>query len=335
MRRFGFLAGCIILVCGVMWSNLALAQNCPPRKNCKESFVLAKSASANEPVCWEHVDCLRLSNKRCDDCIMRMQWKLTIQTKDTLCDETRELIPDGSTLAADLTYHIRRFGPCGTPVGTHEGKFTITDTAGNVIATGKMKGTNGLETHGEPPECCEEFHDEGCLDGKILIKSPTGKGKCKLIATYSSFINPSTSDVCNRDYWKNLQLFIDGIVQCNCPRPTGHADLIPEPLSGISPTDPMRFCRLDPSSGQLMVRVKNQGTAPAPASTTRVLFSTGDTCVLPTPPIPAGGTVDVGPCNFPIDCHDPDCDFTIGVDVNSDVGESNEGNNIENGLCIG
>jgi CARDB protein len=107
----------------------------------------------------------------------------------------------------------------------------------------------------------------------------------------------------------------------------GLPDLIPfaDPKTG--------FCRRD-DRGNLVVTVKNQGSADAGPSTTTVVFSSGGTFSQPTPPIPAGGSVDL---LFPVPggCFDPDCSFRIIVDSASQVTESNEGNNTASGTCIG
>jgi hypothetical protein len=107
----------------------------------------------------------------------------------------------------------------------------------------------------------------------------------------------------------------------------GLPDLIPFP-------DPKTgFCRRD-DKGNLIVTVKNQGSADAGASTTTVVFAPGGTFSQPTPPIPAGGLVNLF---FPIPgaCYDPDCSFRIVVDSGNQVVESNEGNNTASGTCPG
>jgi hypothetical protein len=93
------------------------------------------------------------------------------------------------------------------------------------------------------------------------------------------------------------------------------------------------FCKGD-DQGNLIVTVKNQGSADAGASTTTVVFARGGTFSQPTPPIPAGGTVNLF---FPIPaaCFDPDCSFRIIVDSGNQVTESNEGNNTASGTCLG
>jgi hypothetical protein len=107
----------------------------------------------------------------------------------------------------------------------------------------------------------------------------------------------------------------------------GLPDLIPLP-------DPKTgFCKRD-AQGNLIVTVKNQGSADAGASTTTVVFAPGGTFSRPTPPIPAGGSVNV---SFPIpgQCFDPDCSFRIIVDSSNQVTESNETNNTASGTCLG
>ncbi len=227
MKRGGFLLGCVILVCGLISSNLALAQpatNCPPRADCRRSIVLAKRAVSPQPYCFScSLKCTAPAgtNASCDDLIIRMKRKATLDPKETLCDETIQCIPPGSILDVDLTYHIRKVGPCGSPVGTHEGKFTILGPTGNVIGSGKMHGTNGLETHVDTQECCAWPHDEGCLEGIVRCTSDTATNiaACKLLATYSSKLDALPIDPanpCDVNNWSNWTANIDGIVQCKC-----------------------------------------------------------------------------------------------------------------------
>ena len=106
----------------------------------------------------------------------------------------------------------------------------------------------------------------------------------------------------------------------------GQPDLIP------SPHPQFGFCNR--VGEKLIVTVKNQGTAAAGPSTTRVDFATGGSSSQPTPAIAAGASVDV---SFPIPggCFQPDCSFRITVDSTNVVSESNEGNNTASGTCIG
>ncbi len=103
---------------------------------------------------------------------------------------------------------------------------------------------------------------------------------------------------------------------------------VPDPQPGIG------FCKLD-DQNRLIVTVKNQGNADAPASTTKVEFLSGGVVEIPTPAIPAGGSVDLGPISFPTGCFVPDCPFRITVDSKNEVIESNKANNSASGFCLG
>lgn len=127
----------------------------------------------------------------------------------------------------------------------------------------------------------------------------------------------------------NLQTRIDD-VQAACAPP----DLVPVPLPGSNPPD---FCRGD-EQGNLVVRVKNQGSTEAPASTLRVTFSTPSGPVsadVPTPALAgAGGLVDLA-TPLPADClpRASACSFQIAVDVEDVVVETDEANNSASGAC--
>lgn len=108
------------------------------------------------------------------------------------------------------------------------------------------------------------------------------------------------------------------------------ADLIPIPDAKGN------FCRIDPATRRLIVRIRNQGSANAGGSQIKVEYSAGGPVASITPPIAAGGTVDV-PVPFPSgqNCFQPDCSFKIIVDDQGQVSESNELNNTARGTCIG
>ncbi|HYR74730.1 MAG TPA: CARDB domain-containing protein [Pyrinomonadaceae bacterium] len=110
--------------------------------------------------------------------------------------------------------------------------------------------------------------------------------------------------------------------------PQGLADLIPVP----DPKPGVGFCRRD--GLKLTITVRNQGTADAPPSVTKVDFSPSGTVSVPTPAISAGGSVDVT-VQIPPGCFSPDCNFRITVDSTGLVPESNEGNNTGSGSCLG
>ncbi len=110
--------------------------------------------------------------------------------------------------------------------------------------------------------------------------------------------------------------------------PTGLPDLLPVRDSVLG------FCKRD-SIGRLLVTVRNQGVAPAPASITTIAFTSGGTVSVPTPPIGVGISVPLPPIAIPGACFSPDCSFRITVDATAVVAESNEGNNSAVGTCIG
>jgi hypothetical protein len=118
-----------------------------------------------------------------------------------------------------------------------------------------------------------------------------------------------------------------------CP---GRPDLVPVP-----PFPDMSYPWCDRDEEGLYVHVKNQGTADAPVSYTRVEFTWSqggggsDTATVTTPAIAVGGTQKIGPIAIPSLCWDMDCDFTITVDINDQVDESNEINNSADGTCLG
>jgi len=128
-------------------------------------------------------------------------------------------------------------------------------------------------------------------------------------------------------------LFLTAVTLVSC-----HNGLQPDLIPVRDGAD-VNFCDVD-DQNRLIVHVKNQGAAEAPPSTTRVEFKWGgtesQTVDLPTPLIAAGATQDIPTeTEFPMGCFDPDCGFTITVDVNNDVAESGEANNTADGLCLG
>ena len=109
------------------------------------------------------------------------------------------------------------------------------------------------------------------------------------------------------------------------PTPTGMADLIP-----------VWECR----RGQLIVKVRNIGTANAGPSDTQVDFPPAPPVLLPTPPIQSGQEHTFPAIAIPPLCFTHgalaatgECQFTIRVDANSAVPESNEVNNTAMGKC--
>jgi len=123
---------------------------------------------------------------------------------------------------------------------------------------------------------------------------------------------------------------------------TTTTSVIPD-LVAFSPIAP-DFCRIDTSSGDLLVGVNNQGTGAAGGSITRVVFAVpvgtaGGTVNVTTPGVPAGGPfVDVH-FQIPGTCFQPDCNFTITVNADGAVAEGPQPtasqNNGATGVCLG
>lgn len=170
------------------------------------------------------------------------------------------------------------------------------------------------------------------LGGKFFAQNPepfdgrvvgVGKTQCKLIAV------PEVNDP---DFIESIAANApegDAILVENTDDPvTSLPDLLPIPGAGGF------FCRLDPTSGNLQVEVRNQGPVGAGLSTTRVEFPGYGVVNQPTPALGPGvsTTFDVP---IPLGCYDPDCNFTIRVDNLGDVTESDELNNFAADFCLG
>ena len=108
-------------------------------------------------------------------------------------------------------------------------------------------------------------------------------------------------------------------------------DLVP--LTTPSAVAPEGFCRRN-DQGQLLVKVFNQGTNEAEASKTLVAFAGAEPESFDTPAI-AGRTATELVIDIPNECFDANnnCSFTIGVDGEDAVVESDETNNDVAGLC--
>lgn len=111
------------------------------------------------------------------------------------------------------------------------------------------------------------------------------------------------------------------------------------PLPDLIPANPpgmAGYCNVD-DSNNLIVYVKNQGEADAPASLAKVQFDLTSgiqefsTSVVP---ISVGETKSVS-FAIPSGCFNPDCNFIITVDSGEGITESSELNNTANGNCIG
>jgi hypothetical protein len=165
---------------------------------------------------------------------------------------------------------------------------------------------------------CPVRRRDSFLKGFVVIQS--AKAELDVVAVYTAA--GATDQV--------ETLFIERVrPRARASEPRGRPDLIPlpDPAGG--------FCKRDPQ-GRLIVTVKNQGNADAGASTTEINFVPGGAVSVPTPPIPAGQSVDLPPVDIPPECFRPGhCTFRITVDATNVVDESNEGNNTASGTCPG
>ncbi len=110
------------------------------------------------------------------------------------------------------------------------------------------------------------------------------------------------------------------------------ADLLPLRMPGYEGT--AGFCNRDKTTGKLIVRIHNGGSENANASTTQVDFFSHGSKALPTPALQKGDTKEFL-IDVPAGCYSPDCSFRITADSEQKVEESNETNNVGDGICLG
>jgi hypothetical protein len=120
-----------------------------------------------------------------------------------------------------------------------------------------------------------------------------------------------------------------------CPRrplPPEGADLV-----ASSPPGSVAFCKEDPNDRRRLVdfRVTNNGSRFAPAFITRVDFFRFGPRDISMAGLRPGEFRDADPITPPQGCFDPDCNFSISVDSQNSVDETNEANNGGAGNCVG
>ena len=116
-----------------------------------------------------------------------------------------------------------------------------------------------------------------------------------------------------------------------CWQPVPRPDLVP-----ANPPGMFGYCNVD-DLNNLIVYVKNQGDADAPASLVKVEFyltSGLQEFSASVVPIAVGETKSVS-FAIPSGCFNPDCNFIITVDSGEGITESSELNNSVNGICHG
>lgn len=158
------------------------------------------------------------------------------------------------------------------------------------------------------------------IEGFVVIQSPAS---LDVTAVYSTAVLDARGNVTDHSSIDVEQ------VREREKKPQQRSDLIPVPDAAG------QFCRLAPGPDQrLLVTVKNQGAGAAGASTTEVDFFSLGRVSLPTGALDAGDSTEL---SFPIPsgCFSPDCQFKITVDAADQVPETDEGNNVATGLCLG
>jgi hypothetical protein len=172
----------------------------------------------------------------------------------------------------------------------------------------------------------------GYVKGFVVLR---GEGSLDVTAVYTAA--PLDRGWMGRDPWARPPFYSSVSVDVETvperrrgPKPEDQrqADLIPVP----DPRPGVGFCRL--KDGGLLVTVKNQGSAPAQASTVEVDFGSYGQFSKQAPTLAPNASTDLL-FTIPRGCYNPDCDFKIRVDALDEVPESSEGNNDVTGVCIG
>jgi hypothetical protein len=185
--------------------------------------------------------------------------------------------------------------------------------------------------YGEAVQGCDDEHIQEMgiwIDDWSYVKdagSPTGTLHYKL----SSVFRDDDSDPGKLEREKICVLAFKRAIPGGVPSKRV-PDLVPFSPMGIGLG---AFCRLEEGRKLLRVTVKNVGNGDAGPSGTMVAFGNVRS-TQSTPPIPAGGAVDLL-FKVPASCFDPECEFRIIVDADRQVGESDEGNNTASGSCAG
>ena len=143
-------------------------------------------------------------------------------TINDACDETKEIIPNNALMTGYGTLTVRPV-ECGTLivlVGYAEADFGIYGQLSpqpQLIFSGKLQGTFGLDPHAEGEKrCCAINRSEGTLKGDKLHKP--GTPHCSIYASYQGRYAPlleKGTDPCKeRTAGRTAQL--DGVISCPC-----------------------------------------------------------------------------------------------------------------------
>jgi hypothetical protein len=138
------------------------------------------------------------------------------------------------------------------------------------------------------PDIIERTHTAtDFLKGFVVIESPV---ELDVVTVYTAAGSTGQIETFHTERVLPLQRQV---------QPSRLPDLVPVKPLGTPGT--VGFCKLD-SQGRLLVSVRNQGSADAAASTTRVEFFPGGPRLLPTQPLVPGRFVDLPPIDMPKAC---------------------------------
>lgn len=162
----------------------------------------------------------RISEFRCEQCfcveepdfLITYSLRGQVRKVGTPCDETQNLVPDGSLFTATLNQVLRRRGPYGRPVGRHEGRFNVFDPAGTLIVNGTMQGSDGVDPRAGL--ICDAFpYQFGTLRGTGAPRSPLQD--CTIWAMYLGLLGVEAP--CS-DPYTSWDARIPGVIECPCRR---------------------------------------------------------------------------------------------------------------------
>jgi hypothetical protein len=131
---------------------------------------------------------------------------------------------------------------------------------------------------------------------------------------------------------------VDSVSEAICSIPPNYC--LPNPPPPPAPKPNLQPVTIDGNSGfcygpngNLLLRVRNTGSATAGASTTGVYFGAGNYHI-PTPSLGVNASFDFE-VPIPAGCFHPDCGFTIIADENGNVSEKIESDNQVSAYCAG
>ena len=231
---------------------------------------------------------------------------------------SEDTLKEDEALEVDCDDIRRRLFPQGFPRPYIKGFVTL-KTKDSLNVTG-VYSTRALEQR----VCCDGGRGRG--EGKDCRKGRPEKGDCGASCCVTVPGGHSSIDV--------EQIAATKVK--DAPREEAcKPDLVPVPTNRNFPP-PWGFCTV--RDGELLVRVRNQSQCEAAPSVTEVFYpGSGQTRQAATPQIPAGGSADVL-VEYGGELCSPEvqenCFFDIRADGPAAVPETNEANNLAQGICF-